>query len=303
MQNTQRLTRRGFVTTTIAAGAGLSAAIADDAKNTKRNILCVFTKPFQSLSYDELADRIAEMGFDGIEATVRKGGHIEPARVPDELPKMVDALKKRNLEITIMASSINRVDQPHAEATLRTAARLGIRRYRMAYYRYDLTKPILAQLDELRPAVKDLAALNRELGIAAVYQNHAGDRYVGAPLWDLHALVKDYPVDQIGVAFDIRHATVEGGQCWPIQLKLILPHINAVCVKDFRREGRKVVNVPLGEGRIDPRRFFAMLREADYRGPISLHEEYLNHRDPALVPKHLAAIRRDIKTLRSWLKA
>jgi sugar phosphate isomerase/epimerase len=301
--------------TAVAASAGASkAALADDkpvpskkaqpspSRKVKSNTICVFTKPFQSLSYDELADRIAALGVDGIEVPVRDKGHIQPAEVPDELPKMVEALKKRRLEITILTSDIHRVDQPHAEATLRTAAKLGIQRYRMRYYRYDLRRPILDQLAEIRPMVKDLVALNHELGISAVYQNHAGPTILGAPLWDLHALIQDYPIAQIGSAFDIRHATVEGGQCWPIQLKLLLPHINAVCVKDFRWDGRRPDNVPLGEGRVD-RRFFALLRESDYRAPISLHEEYLDHRDPKLVPEHLAAIRRDLDTLRTWLDA
>ena len=44
-----------------------------------RQPICVFTKPFNSLSFDTLADRIAECGFDGIEAPIRKGGHVEPA--------------------------------------------------------------------------------------------------------------------------------------------------------------------------------------------------------------------------------
>ena len=76
----------------------------------RRNPFCVFTKPFQSLSYDDLADLVAELGFDGIEGTIRPGGHITPEQVPDELPKMVEALRKRNLELTIMASGINNAD-------------------------------------------------------------------------------------------------------------------------------------------------------------------------------------------------
>ncbi len=300
------LTRRDFVAATVAAGVTLSGRDTSEAaaKNESKaaHKICAFCKPFQSLTYDELADRMAELGFDGIEATIRNGGHIKPAQAKDELPKMVEALRKRGLEITVMASSINRADQPHAEDTLRTAAALGVKRYRMAYFRYDLNRPVVDQLDELRPVLKDLAALNRELGIAAVYQNHAGTKNVGAPLWDLHSLIRDYPVDQIGAAFDIRHAAVEGGLCWPVHFNLMRPHLGIVYVKDFRWNGRKVGNVPLGKGMVDPK-FFKMLRKSGYGGPISLHEEYLDHRKPELVPKHLEAMRKDLETLRSWLKA
>ncbi len=142
-------------------------------------------KPFNSLTFDELADRIAELGFDGIEsAHFVPGGHIEPEAVPDELPKLVEALKKRGLEITVITSDVNGPNDPVNERVLRTAASLGVRRYRMRYFKYDMKKPILQQLDNWRPQVRELAALNAELGITAVYQNHAGRNYCGAPLWD-----------------------------------------------------------------------------------------------------------------------
>jgi len=59
------------------------------------------------LSYDETADVFAELGFDGIEAAVRPGGHVLPERVEEDLPKFAEALKKRGLEITILTSGIS----------------------------------------------------------------------------------------------------------------------------------------------------------------------------------------------------
>ena len=150
-----------------------------------RQPICVFTKPFNSLSFDTLADRIAELGFDGIEAPIRKGGHVEPAEVEDQLPKLVEALRKRDLEITVMASDVNDPNDPVTAKVLRTAAALGVRRYRMKYLNYDLKRSVVDQLDERRPRFRDLAAMNRDIGIRAVYQNHASGRILGATLWDL----------------------------------------------------------------------------------------------------------------------
>ena len=298
------LSRRAFVAGAAAAGSGLalsSNAQAANPDSADRRKICVFSKPFQSLSYDELADRIAELGFDGIEAPIRNGGHIEPEQVPDELPKMVEALKKRGLEITVMASSVNRVDQKHTEETLRTAASLGIPRYRLQYFRYDFNKPILQQIEGWRSAMHELAALNAELGIQGVFQNHSGGRYFSAPIWDLHRAIHDLDPAHLGMAFDIRHATVEGGECWPIQFHLMRQHFGIVYVKDAIWKNHRDHNVPLGEGMID-KRFFRMLDKSEYAGPISLHEEYLDHRDPDLVPKHLEAIERDFKLLKKWLR-
>ena len=75
-----------------------------------------------------------------------------------------------------------------------------------------------------------------------------------------------------------------------------------MCIRDsFDWIDKKVKNVPLGEGMVKSS-FFEMLADSGYAGPISLHEEYLNHRDPKLVPDHLAAIKKDVNKLRSWLK-
>ena len=82
---------------------------------------------------------------------------------------------------------------------------------------------------------------------------------------------------------------------------MIRPHIDTVYVKDFVWDGPKPKNVPLGEGRINPS-FFRLLAESGFNGPVSLHEEYLDHRRPELVPQHLAAIQRDYVTLQGWLR-
>ncbi|HBV66528.1 MAG TPA: sugar phosphate isomerase/epimerase [Rhodopirellula sp.] len=303
----QCVTRRNFmgVTTAVAAGALMTQASTgqtSDTKTSKRNPICVFTKPFNSLSFNELSDRIAELGFDGIEAPIRKGGHVDPDQVEQKLPELVEALKKRDLEITIMTSDINDPDAPATERVLRTAAALGIKRYRMKYFKYDLKQSVLSQIDQWRPKLKQLAAMNHDFGLTGVYQNHAGTNYLGAPLWDLRLALQDIAPSDIGVAYDIRHATAEGGMSWPVTFNMIQPSIDTVYVKDFVwKEGKKPSNVPLGTGRIDPN-FFKMLADTGFNGPISLHEEYLDHRNPDLVPEHLAAIKADLATLRAMLK-
>ncbi|MEQ8786252.1 MAG: sugar phosphate isomerase/epimerase family protein [Pirellulaceae bacterium] len=302
MKPTGMLSRRGFVLGAASSMAALSAmpiARADEPKRKAPNKLCAFVKFLQSLSFSELADVIADLGFDGIEATVRPGGQIPPERAEEELPKLVEALRRRGLEVTIMTTAINDAHDKLSRTVLKTAADLGVKKYRMGYYRYDLSKPIAPQLNELRPALRDLAALNRELGVAAVYQNHSGAKNVGAPVWDLHELLRDIPPREIGVAFDIRHATVEGGLDWPIHFQLMRPHLGAVYIKDFHWQGRRPENVPLGEGQVDPA-FFKQLAAADFTGPISLHVEYL---PKAGTDENIAALRRDLATLRKLLPA
>ncbi len=89
---------------------------------------------------------------------------------------------------------------------------------------------------------------------------------------------------------------------WPVALHLIRPRIGVFYVKDFRWDGNQTVNVPLGQGRVTEKAIKA-LHLSDFDGPVSLHEEYLDHNDPELVPQHLAAMRTDLETLSSWIKS
>jgi sugar phosphate isomerase/epimerase len=291
------MNRRKFVAGT---SAGLvCAALQLDAAPPFGQRICAFEKPLQFLSYTDLAETMAMIGVSGIEATVRAGGHVLPKNVEEDLPRLHEALQKRGLEITIIATDINAVDQPRADLVLRTAAKLGIRHYRMQWYHYDMRKPILPQLDEFAVKLPPLAQLTRELKMSALYHNHSGTDIVGAPIWDIYGLLKNYDPKTIGIGFDIHHATVEGGLSWPIQFKLIASHLAAVYVKDFVWEKGAVKDVPLGDGQVD-RKFFPMVRDLGFTGPICLHVEYLEGKKEDVLAN---AFGRDLATLRSWLKS
>ncbi len=301
MKTNSSLNRRAFLKTAAAAAVSLAAAPAllgapAEAKKLPWKF-CAFEKPLLFLNYEETADFFAELGFDGIEAAVRPGGHVLPERVEEDLPRFVEALKKRGLEITVLTSAIGSATQPHAEKTLRTAAKLGIKRYRMDWFRYDLQKPIPPQLEALRPQLAELAAFNRSLGLTGLYQNHAGATMVGASLWDIFNLLRDQDSKDMALAFDIRHATVEAGQSWPTVFQLVKSHIGVAYFKDFAWDGDKTRNVPLGEGRVD-QKYGGMLKASGFTGPISLHVEYGEGKDRKV---YAEAFRKDFATLRNWL--
>lgn len=294
--------RRSFLLQSGAAVVG-SLASSSLAAPAARNEFCFFTKHLQGLSFDQIADIAAAMGVDGIEAPVRPGGHIEPERVEDELPKLVGELKKRGLNLTIMTSGINEVSATQrTEAVLRTAAALGVKRFRMLYYKYDLSQPIWPQLQSVRPKIKDLVQLCDEIGIQPLFQNHSGKTYFGAPIWDIYSIMREYRPEQFAFVFDILHATVEGGLSWPLEAALVREHRGAVYFKDFAWHGKKSETCPLGEGQVD-RAFAEMLIKEKYTGPISLHVEYLkgDPNDGLTLKRFIAAQDRDFKTLKEWL--
>ena len=305
--------RRSFVKATAAAALSPAILSAADSGHTKKkkkilpmkNQVCCFNKPLQHMSYDEQAKLIAEIGFDGIEGTVRKGGHVEPQNVERDLPKQIEALKKHGVEMTLMTSGINNIDEPVNRLVLQTAAKLGVKRFRMKPYKYDYKKSIPDQLEEFRKFYRDLIKFCADQNIRPLYQNHSGARYFGASIWDLYILMKDEPKNQVGTCFDIRHAVVEGGLSWPTEFHLMQPFFGMVYCKDFDwdKKTRKPINVPLGTGIVNYPQFFSMLRKINYDGPISLHMEYKDHRDPKLLTESISAIRKDYKILRGLMKS
>lgn len=298
--------RRDFLKAA-ATGAGALASwssppAANAGVQSGPSAYAVFTKHFLGLSHDRLADTLAEAGVTAIEAPVRPGGHVEPARVVDELPKFVETLKKRGIEITVLASGVNAVDKKqHAEEVLRTARALGIPRFRMDWYRYDRRRPVWDQLEAIKPVLADLVALSREVGILPCYQNHSGPMYVGAPVWDMAMLMRSYKPDELGWCFDIMHATIEGGLSWPIEVNLVRDHVSVANFKNFVWAGKKPRDVPLGEGVVS-KEYVDMLKASHFAGPVTLHVEYLEGepRDEGYMKRAVAATRRDLALLKSW---
>ncbi|HSH93000.1 MAG TPA: TIM barrel protein, partial [Roseimicrobium sp.] len=113
-------------------------------------------------------------------------------------------------------------------------------------------------------------------------------------------MIKDLDPRYMGMCFDIGHATLEGGYSWPVQARLMEPHLAAVFVKDFYWEktdkGWKSKWVPLGEGSVQ-KAFFDTLKKGSFKGPISQHHEYPLG-DKA---EMRAAMQKDLKTLKTWL--
>ena len=298
-----RVTRRTFMQTAglALAAAPLAARLERQAPPARWKVIA-FSKPFTDLNFEDTADLVADVGWDGIECPVRKTStHILPERAADDLPKMVAALKKRGREVTLITTDIVGVDAG-TEALLRTAAALGIRKYRLGPIRYVANKSIADQIREIAPRMRDLAQLNKAIGIQGAIQNHSGADYFAAPVWDAYDVIRPLDPSAMGFAFDIGHATLEGGLSWPIQSRLVEPRLSLVYVKDFRWEkadkGWTSVWCPLGQGMVN-KKFFATLAKSSFAGPVGQHHEYDLGKTPA---ENIAHYKEDLRTLRGWLK-
>ncbi len=303
------LSRRDFLLATVAASAaaalGPGATFAAETRSVAPLPIVVFSKIYQELklNYDEAAELTAEAGLDGVDCPVRPQGEIEPERAAEELPRYLEALRKRKLSLPLLTTAITSPATAHTERVLRTARKLGVQYYRLGPRHHARDVPLARQIREAKAELKDLAALNREIGIGAIFQNHSpsGRKYLGGDLTELRELVADLDPAQVAVAFDIGHALVVHGDAWRQHFDPLRPHIRVVYVKDVTPAGTWL---PLGRGGIFQTGFFGLLPQMPYSGPFSLHVEYDWHQGGASRNRAtlLKALSQDQATLRGWLR-
>lgn len=252
-------------------------AQSNSVHSSKKLEVCIFSKHLQFLDYETLGKKVAEMGFDGIDLTVRAGGHVEPATVKVDLPKAVSEIEKGGSKVIMLATTIESAKNPADVNVLKAAAACGIKYYRSAWFKYHVGKPLPESLKLYALQLKDLSELNKKLDIIGCYQNHAGE-LVGGSLWEVYEILKLVDKKSFGAQYDIRHAMVEGASSWVNGLELIHSQIKTIVVKDYKWEkldGKwQLVNVPIGEGMVNFKKFFRMLKDYNINVPVSLHCEY-----------------------------
>ena len=291
-------------------------AAAVNAGAQERLTICMFSKHFHWTNVKEMSEICASMGYEGIDLTLRAGGHVLPERVEEDLPKAVEIIKKAGLTIPMVTAAIVDTKSPHAEKMIRTLAAQGIRKYRWGGFRYTEKAGIPDQLAEFKIRVRDLAAMNKQYGVCAMYHTHSGINEVGASMWDLYLLIKDYETDAVSVNYDVGHAVVEGGYGgWIHSSRLLMPYIRGVAMKDFKwAQNERGAWTPgwcaLGQGMVNFKQFLPMLKAASFTGPLQLHFEYPElggadtGRTTFSIPKEklLAIFRRDLDVLKGMLR-
>lgn len=153
----------------------------------------VFTKPWKTLSVEQLAEKIRALGFDGIEFPVRDGFQVEPRNAVKQLPVLSRTMADYGLQIFSVASSTD-------EAIFEACAAAGVPVIRimldidfMAGY-WESERKIRADLENLQPlcekygvkiGIQQHVGRSRVKTSAGMYRflEHTDPRWFGA-IWD-----------------------------------------------------------------------------------------------------------------------
>src|SRR5215470_2979904 len=294
--------RREFIK---SASAFTAVSLLPNTDGFKGEIL-LFSKHLPSMDWTRMAKAVKRLGFGGIDLTVRPGGHVPPERAAEDLPKAVAAIRAEGLSVPMITTALTSVQDPTAKSILETAGKLSIPFFKPGYYRYSFAD-VRGELQKAMNDFRSLTEMSKQSGVQCGFHNHEG--YVGAQIWDVAPTIDQLDPKWVGYYFDIRHAVAEGGVAgWKIALNLIAPRIKMIAVKDSYWEktskGWRQVNCPLGHGMVDWKAYFKALRDANFRGPISLHLEYdiPGATTAAQEENTLAAAQQDLEFLKATIQ-
>lgn len=248
----------------------------------------MFSKHLQTLAIPEAGRAIRELGFDGVELTVRPGGHVGVENVEADLPRAVEQLGEVGLSVPAIVVEIHNRRQPYAEAVCRAARAVGARELRTSSQRYKPFGSIREQIAAAKADAKELEALGREHDLRLCVHTHSGN-YLSAQGATLATILDETDPRYVGVSFDLAHLTAEGSNAgWMQSLDLLHDRIGIVAVKSYAFFGAPDAEtggtrwtsklVPLDQGSARWRDAFHLLRQvgwdADGQALVSVHSEY-----------------------------
>jgi sugar phosphate isomerase/epimerase len=280
----------------LLAGSAL-AAKSFAQKPGGRPVLCAYSGNLAKIPYGELADVVKQMGYDGVDLTVMKGGHVDPAVYNVDLSRAFETIHDAGLDLPMVTTSFTSASQPYAYAVLYVAGLEGARFCRLGTWPAAGLSPAPGNPDQqtrtmmLRSDMAQFAATGARCKITPLLTNHAGS-FPGRNIPETDALLSGINTGALGYCFDPAQAVAEtrAADGWEAALEAALPRLKAVSLSDavFDRDGAPPRPCPLGEGAIDWKKFFSVLASARFSGPVSLQMNYETRNEVISMSKDLA---------------
>lgn len=274
----------------------------------------MFSKMLGSLSVAEAGETVKGLGFDGVDLTVRPGGHVLPEKVKAALPKAVETLRAAGLTVPMISTGVVAADA-EADEVFGTAAQCGIHYLKLGYWKYEGFGTIEKGIEATRKKLAGLEKLAHKHNVRACIHSHSGNM-LSAEGGVVYLLLKDFDPHALGAYVDPGHMTAEGGVSgWKICMDLLKDRISLIAAKSFgwfREPARSAGGdqwheklLPLREGTVRWPEVFACLKQIGYNNVISLHSEYQgahSWRDLTL-DELIAQTREDLQYLKTVWRA
>ena len=257
-------------------------------------LVCLYSQVLIGIDYIDLPPIVRGLGFDGLNLTVKPGGHVRPEQADTSLMPALEAIAGAGLEVPIVTTALTGLADPTAGEILGLAGVVGVPFFRPGPWRFN------APSNTLLREIAGLAAAGRSTKVAMGIQNTNDP--AGATVANVTRTIRPLDPRWVGFDFDPTPAAAEGGPAAvAAAFAMAQPRLKMVTARDCRANrdpgaAGSLTPCPLGEGAVDWPRFLGLLARAKFAGPITLQIDYAP-------PDTLAAIRRDLAFLRKHLEA
>jgi sugar phosphate isomerase/epimerase len=259
-------------------------------------MVCAFSQNLIKIGYPQLGIIAQQIGYDGVDLTVMDGGHVNPHVTNVDLVRAFESVRGAGLEVPMITTTLTSLGDPTAYPILAITGHTQVHLYRLGFWPWGPAANIVRRLAQVRNDLTGLLAAGKQYEMTAMFPNHAGG-FVGEAVWDAQSIIGDLDPQWIGYYFD--PSQTGGAANWEAPLRLALPRLKAVAVQDFQwvktGGGWTMQMCPMGEGLVDWARFFRILAEAKFAGPLSLHMEYHPQDEPGAMAKDIDFVRKQIQ--------
>lgn len=254
----------------------------------------VFTVSTPTMTPEEVAPKLREIGYDGIEWRIvdedpnpRGMGfwHGNKATVPftgivEQAPEIRKLAENNNLEIPALGTYVAASDPESVETAMKAARSMDVKKIRVNVARYDGSIPFKPLWHKDREAYKYVAELAKHYGVQALIELHHGSLCPSASAARLY--VEGLDSAHVGVIHDAGNMVYEGFENYRLGLEMLGEYLSHVHVKNAKwlpqkyREDKSVVWMcsasPVHKGIADIRELFKALKAVGYNGWITVED-------------------------------
>lgn len=242
----------------------------------------LFTKLFKGVELAEVARRIRDIGFDGIDLLIRNGHQLEPAK-PREIATAITTIKGFGLTVPMATCDVSDAADPVAEPMFAACHAAGVRVIRMGYYAYDPSEGYDHAVSNARRKLEGLERLAEKTGQQLALQIHGGTIHGSGA--QAAVLLKDRNPNFIGVYPDPGNQSVqEGREDWRFTFEVLKPWICCVGVKNggwfpgkLNAMGQRIWAsdwLGLSEGMVPWDQILTQLKSDGFTGILTVHGPY-----------------------------
>ncbi len=242
-----------------------------------------FTKFWEGLSVEQMGDRAATLGYDGLDLVVRDGYAVTPSNAAQGLPKAVRHLEGLGLTCPLVTADVSLTDATAkgAPRLFAAAADAGVTAIKLGYFVYEPGADFEAVWTRAKRSLSHFESLSQRTGVRSVYHTHNG-LCLGSNCAGLRHLLEGFDPQLIQAYVDPGHLAVNGEDV-RIGLPMLRDRLAVLAGKDadhakglHSAEFAPFVDrfVPVGQGAAQWREAMGILIDWNWQGVVSVHTEY-----------------------------